>query len=90
MLRSAPEVFPSLATLVDPQGGVGTAADAPGAFDKVMCQKPGELQQAARFGVMEHSLELLAVDSWFEVVFVDADDAPHVRISPVTLVVDLR
>src|SRR5216683_509797 len=67
MLRSTPEVFPSRATLVDPQGGVGTAADAPGAFDKVMCQEPRESQQAARFGVMEHSLELLAVDSWFEV-----------------------
>jgi hypothetical protein len=37
MLGGAPEVFPSLATLVDPQSGVGSAADALGALDKVMC-----------------------------------------------------
>jgi hypothetical protein len=56
MFRGAPEEFPSLATLVDPQGGVGAAADALDAFDKVMCHKPGELQQAACFGVAENLL----------------------------------
>src|SRR5207244_2246655 len=90
MLGGAPEVFPSLATLVDPQGGVAAAADALGAFDKVMRHKPGELQQAACFGLTENLLELLDVDPWFEVIFVNTDDAPHAWISPVTFVVDLR
>jgi len=90
MLGGTPEAFPSLATLVDPQGGVGAAADAPGALDKVMCHKPGKLQQAACFGVTENLLELLDVDPGFEIIFVNTDDAPHARISPVTLVVGLR
>src|SRR2546430_11961735 len=75
VLGGAPEALPGLATLVDPHGGVGAAADALGAFDKVMCHKPGELQQAACFGVPESVLELLSSDPWFEVIFVNTDDA---------------
>src|ERR1700730_12740253 len=36
MLGGAPEVFPSLTALVDPQGGVGTPADALRASNEVM------------------------------------------------------
>jgi hypothetical protein len=43
MLGSAPEMFPSLATLVDPQSGIGAATNTLGSFDKVMGHKSGEL-----------------------------------------------
>src|SRR5207244_4588790 len=90
VLGGAPEALPSLATLVDPHGGIGAAADALGTFDKVMCHKPGELQQAACFGVTESVLELRSADPWLDVIFVNTDDATHARISPVTLIVGLR
>ena len=90
MLGSAPEVFPSLATLVDPQSGIRAATNALGPFDKVMGHKSGELQQAACFSVPESLLEVPHVDSWLEIVFVNTDDAAHEPISPLRLVVGSR
>jgi hypothetical protein len=90
MLGGAPEVFPGLATLVDPQSGVGAPAEALDPFDKVMCHKSGELQQTACFSVAESLLEVLDVDSWLEVILVNTDDTPHEPISPVILVFGWR
>jgi hypothetical protein len=79
VLGGAPELFPSLSTLVDPDSGIGAAPEAFGPFDKVMCHEAGELQQAACFGVTEDLLKLNDVAPWFEVIFVNTDDASHAR-----------
>src|SRR5215475_8070390 len=90
MLRAAPEVFPCLAALVDPHGSVATTTDALGALHKVVRDKPWEQQQATGFGVTEHLLELLDIDSRLELIFVNTDDTPHARTPPDNLLCACR
>src|SRR5215470_7801293 len=48
-----------------------------------MRNKSWELQQATGFGVTEHLLELLDVNSRLELIFVNTDDTCHARTPPV-------
>src|SRR5262245_16702210 len=90
MLRGAPKVFPGLAAFIDPHGSVATTTDAFGALYKVLRDKSRELQQATGFGLTEHLLELLDVDSRLELIFVNTDDTPHARTPPDNLLRSCR
>src|SRR5437879_10653766 len=49
---------------------------------RVMCHESRSLQQAACFCVL--GMRSTDVDPWLEVIFVNANDATHARISPIT------